>query len=348
MSPVPPFAGKTRAYLEFFAAVIYFLLARSTAHRAAMRVAADGWSPLAEQAILLILLLAIFFAFGRFFDRESRPIAEQGLPFRTGWPGEFAMGVAVGWGAAVFCVLALVAIGGIAIVLSTSREAWQALVGDVLFFVIAALVEEVAFRGYGFQRFLSVVGPVGATIGFAAFYAGLQALQPGSGRASIAVSIAFSLVLSVAFLRTRALWVSWGLNFAWKASRALIFGLAVSGVSSHSSVVEGDPMGPFWLTGGGFGLDGSWIAFLVLLATLPIVYRMTRDLDFKHNAPILVPGGVPVDLDGSVQRQHDAFMGSTQAAPSPAGSLVQILPVAVPPASNEVGSIASTEPDIPR
>ena len=347
MSPVPPFAGKTRAYLEFIAAIVYYLLARSTAHRAALRLANEDWSPLAEQAILLILLLAIFSAFGRFFDRESHPIAAQGLPFRRGWPGEVGMGLTVGWGAAVFCVLALALIGGIAIVLTTNRAAWIALLGDASFFAIAALVEEIAFRGYGFQRFLRVVGSVGATIGFAAFYAGLQALQPGSGKASIAISLVFSLVLSVAYLRTRALWVSWGLNVAWKASRAVLFGLAVSGVSSHSSIIEGDPMGPFWLTGGGFGLDGSWIAFFVLLATLPIVYRMTRDLDFQHNAPTIVPGGVPVELDGNVQRQHDAYMGSTQPASAPPASLVQILPAAAPAASNEVGSVANSEQDAP-
>ena len=130
----------------------------------------------------------------------------------------------------------------------------------------------------------------------------------------------FSLVLSMAYLRTRALWLSWGINFAWKASRALIFGLAVSGVSSHSSVVEGDPMGPFWLTGGGYGLDGSWVAFLVLLAAIPVVYRVTRDLDFRYNAPVIVPGGIPVDLDAAAQRQHEAAMGPCRTRRSAAGA----------------------------
>ena len=60
-------------------------------------------------------------------------------------------------------------------------------------------------------------------------------------------------------------------------------------------------MGPFWLTGGGFGLDGSWVAFFVLLAALPVVYRLTRDLDFRYNAPVIVPGGIPVDLDAAAK-----------------------------------------------
>ncbi len=83
-------------------------------------------------------------------------------------------------------------------------------------------------------------------------------------------------------------------------------------------------MGPFWLTGGGFGLDASWFACLVLLAAFPVVYRVTRDLNFRYNAPVVVPGGIPVDLDAAARQQHEAAMGP--AAEPPAPSLVQILP----------------------
>lgn len=87
-------------------------------------------------------------------------------------------------------------------------------------------------------------------------------------------------------------------------------------------------MGPLWLTGGGYGLDGSWTALLVLLLALVVVYRATRDLDFRYNAPVLVPGGIPVDLDAAARRQHEAAMGPETPAPP---SLVQIQPVAAAP-----------------
>jgi hypothetical protein len=238
------------------------------------------------------------------------------------------LGLAIGWSLAVVCVLPLTLAGGIAISLSTRPSAWGWLVADAAFFALAALAEEVAFRGYGFQRFAHAVGPVGAALGFAALYAIVQALLPGSNRASVCVSVALSLALSTAYLRTRALWLSWGLNFGWKASRALLFGVAVSGVNSHSPVVQGDPMGPLWLTGGGYGLDGSWVAFIVLLAAIPVVFRVTRDLDFRYNAPVIVPAGIPVDLDAAARRQHEAAMGPAEPA---APALVQIFPAATTP-----------------
>ena len=331
MSNPPLFRDRTRAYFEFIAAVAYFFLARGVARHAAAGLASDAFVPLATQAMFLFLLIVGFAAFGLVLDRQSNPISTQGLPFRRGWLHEAGLGVAVGWGAAVTCVLILALVGGIAIVLTTQLSALGWLVSDAAFFALAAMAEEVAFRGYGFQRFAAVVGPIGASLGYAAFYALVQAALPGSSRISVVVAVVFSLLLSTAYLRTRALWVSWGFNFAWKASRALIFGLAVSGVTSHSPVVEGDPMGPFWITGGGFGLEGSWTALLVLLAAMLVIYRVTRDLDFRYNAPVIVPGGIAVDLDAAARRQHEAAMGASESAPPP---LVQIIPVAVPPASN--------------
>jgi uncharacterized protein len=327
--------GRVRAYAQFVVAVAYFFLVRSLAHHSAEGLASDQWSPLVEQAMLVFLLLLGYTVLGFWLDRQVHPISAQGLALRQGWPGEAGLGLAVGWSAALVCVIPMVVVGGIAIVLSTQPSAWGWLVADTAFFALAALAEEIAFRGYGFQRFAHAVGPLGAALGFAAFYAVVQALLPGSNgsnKASVAVSVMLSLMLSTAYLRTKALWLSWGINFGWKASRALLFGLAVSGVNSHSSVVQGDPMGPFWLTGRGYGLDASWVAFFVLLAALPVVFRVTRDLDFRYNALVIVPAGIPVDLDAAARRQHEAAMGPAEPA-TPA--LVQIFPAATPPARHE-------------
>jgi membrane protease YdiL (CAAX protease family) len=328
MSTISPTAGRLRAYLRFIVAVLWFFLARGLAHHLALGKATEPFVPLVEQATLAFLLLLGYAAMGFWLDRETHPVSAQGLPWRAGWPAEAGLGLAVGWALVVACVLPMVVGGGIAIVLVLGPSAWGWLAADAAFFALAALAEEIAFRGYGFQRFERAVGPLGATLGFAAFYAIVQALLPGSNHTSIAVSVMLSLVLSTAYLRSRALWVSWGLNFGWKASRALLFGLAISGVSGHSPVVQGNPMGPFWLTGGGFGLDGSWVSFILLFIALPVVYRLTRELDYKYNAPVIVPGGIPVDMDAAGRRQHEAAMGPVAPA---APSLVQILPVATPP-----------------
>lgn len=339
----PPRVNKVRAYLEFIGALLYFFLARSFARHAALGIQSEAWTPLLEQFLLAVLLILGYAAFGSLFDRQPRSIAAQGLPLRPGWSREAALGIAIGWGAVVICALPMMLFGGIAVVLSIQGSSWGWLFADAAYFAFLALAEEVAYRGYGFQRFAAVVGSSGATFGFALFYAIMQALLPGATNASIAFSVVFSFLLTTAYLRTRALWVSWGLNFAWKASQALIFGLTVSGISSHSPIVEGNPMGPFWLTGGGFGLNASWIACLVLLAAFPVLYRTTRELDFRYNAPEFVPGGIPVDLESAARQQHESAMGTPAEPAQPA--LVQILPASTPPASSDPASDTSAGPE---
>jgi len=340
MSPSSATVGRLRAYLRFIVAVLWFFMARTLARHEALGVTNEQWRPLAEQSMLLFLLLMGYASMAFALDRQQHPLSAQGLPRRRGWLSEVGLGLAVGWGVAVVCILPMVLSGGIAIVLILNRSAGGWLLADAAFFAVAAMAEELTYRGYGFQRFEQSVGSLGATLGFAIFYAIMQALLPGSNRVSIAVSLALSFVLSMAYLRSRALWVSWGINFGWKASRALLFGLAIGGDSSHSPVVQGNPMGSFWLTGGGYGLDASWIAFVVLLLTLAVVYRVTRELDFKYNEPEIVAGGIPVDLEDAARRQHEAAMGSTEVAPPP---LVQILPTSSQP-ENPGPSSPSGEP----
>ncbi len=313
--------NRLRAYLQFVAAILYYFVARSVAAHAAQGLVAEAWQPLADKAMLVFLLLFGYAGMGIWLDRQFDPISAQGFPWRKGWLRETGMGLATGWAIALACVVPMMIVGGIEISFSTRGSDWGWLAIDGSFFALWALAEEIAFRGYPFQSFVRALGPAGATLGFAAIYAILQAITPGSNHASFGVALAFSLLLSTAYLRTGALWVSWGLNFGWKASRALVFGLAISGVASNSPVVQGNPMGPFWLTGGAYGLDGSWLACLVLLAALPVVFRITSDLNFRYNAPVIVPGGIPVDLDAAARAQHEAAMG--QAAPT-APALVQI------------------------
>ncbi|MGC9159503.1 MAG: CPBP family intramembrane glutamic endopeptidase [Terracidiphilus sp.] len=337
MNSSTPDGSRFHAFLQFLAAVVYFFLAWTLAHGWALAMARqqwvqEQWTPLITQTILVFFLLLGYAGMGLRFNRQTHPFSEQGFPLRPDWQREAGLGLATGWALVVVCVLPLTVIGGIAIVLVLDSSAWSWLVLDAVFFALATLAEEIAFRGYGFQRLVRAVGPLGATLGYAVFYAIVQSFLPGANDASFAVAIALGLLLATAYLRTRALWMSWGLNFGWKASRALVFGLAMSGISNRSPIVQGTPMGPFWLTGGGFGLDASWWALLALLAALPVVYRLTRELDYRYNTPEITPGGIAVDLEAARHRQETVPGQPAPAEPASAASgLIQIRLAAKPP-----------------
>jgi membrane protease YdiL (CAAX protease family) len=322
--PKPSAVGPLRSFGRFVLAALYFFLARTLARHGAHGLVSEDWSPLVEQAMFVFLLLFGYAGIGFSFDRQLNPIREQGLPLRAGWSGEAGMGVAFGWAIAVFCVLPMVVFGGIVVHLTTGLAAFGWLLADGAFFALATLAMQIAFRGYPFQSAIRSIGELPAALMMSVLYGILHAWLAGASRASMATNIALGLLLSMAYLRTRALWLPWGLQFGWVASRALLFGLPIHGISSHSPVVQGDPLSATWLTGGNYGLDGSWLAFAAMLLAMPFVYRATSDLSFQYNAPVLEPGGIPVDLDAAARQQHDA---ATRPEAPEVKPLVQILPV---------------------
>jgi uncharacterized protein len=320
-----PGLAPARSFGRFLLATLYFFLARIFAHHGAIGLVSADWAPLVEQAMLVFLLLLGYAGMGFALDRQLQPLSRQGLPLRPGWFSEAGLGVAFGWAIAVVCILPMVLFGGLALHVSFLAASFCRLAVDVAYFALATLAIQIAFRGYPFQRAIVAIGELPAALMLSVLYGIFRAWLPGASHASMAVSIALGLLLSMAYLRTRALWLPWGLHFGWVASRALLFGLPVNGVSSHSSVVQGDPMAALAFTGSYFGLDGTWLAFVVILLTMPFLYRATRDLSFHYNAPVLEPGGVPVDLDAAARRQHES---ATRPETPEVKPLVQILPAA--------------------
>lgn len=121
----PAGAGsRLRSYLLFVFAVFYYFVARSLAHHGAEGLAGILWSPLLEQAMQVFLLLFGYAAMGFWFQRQLHPISAQGLPRRPGFPAEFGLGLATGWGIALICVLPMAIAGGIAVVLTGRLSEW--------------------------------------------------------------------------------------------------------------------------------------------------------------------------------------------------------------------------------
>ena len=315
------FHGKIRAFGQVIIAAIYFYIAQSISVHAANGLSSGVWRPFFERGILLFLLLLGYAAMARLFNRQREPIRGMGLVFRSGWQREFGLGAALGWGMLLVSILPLVLSGGLIITFWAIPRQFAILLVDLLILAVASLAEEVAFRGYPFQRLIDAMGPTLATIVFSFVFATLHMFNPGANRASFLVTVLSSWLLSVAYLRTRALWVCWGWHFAWNASMCVLFGLPVSGITQFSPVIQSNTVGPVWMTGGDYGPEASTVTALVLLFGIFVVYRTTRGLAYIYTQPVIVPAGIPVDLDA---------MSSTLAphhpvTPAPAGTtLVQI------------------------
>ncbi len=119
---------------------------------------------------------------------------------------------------------------------------------NLLVLAAAAMAEEVAFRGYPFQRLIEAIGPTTATIVMATIFGLIHLRNPGATSASTLVTVLSGVLMATAYLQTSALWLPWGFHFGWNAAMAVLFGLPVSGLD-FSAVVSSNTVGPTWLTG---------------------------------------------------------------------------------------------------
>jgi hypothetical protein len=214
-------------------------------------------------------------------------------------------------------------------------SAWGGTLLSILTLAIAALAIEVAFRGFLFRRLIDAVGPTAATLLLSGIYALIGSMSPNATGLSFIIMIIAGVLFSIAYLRTHALWLGWGLHFAWAAAIAVIFGLPVAGVASYVSIVQTDTGGPLWLTGGIYGPDGALFTAILFLVVMIVVYRVTRTYAWNYTHPVLVPAGYPMDV--APPAAHTAM---EQAAPASAPALVQIAPA---PGSN--GSERPSSPE---
>ena len=316
----------------FITSAFWFLASDTVAGHASrgisQRLSLDASRPLLT-SIFLLFLLAVGFSILQGIARRSSSLREVlGLPKRPTARREWLLGAALGWGLVVLAVLPMALAGTLDIQFWTQSRAFGLLLLNLLTLAAAALVEEVAFRGYPFRRLIEAIGPVAATITMSLLFGLVHVLNPSSTWTSTVVTMLAGLLLSVAWLRTRGLWLGWGFHFAWNASMGILFGLPISGINDFSSIVETRTIGHFGLTGGNYGPEGAAFTAIVLLIGIAILLRITRDYAWHYTYDPIVPAGYP--MEAPPPAAHVAMEKQAQqaaaAAPVSQTSLVQILP----------------------
>lgn len=217
-------------------------------------------------------------------------VAVCGAQVRLGWAswgmigvprlGVGVRGLAVGTGiGAVMAVstLALAGLVGSASVSFTGEPLiafFKEAVRLGLLLLLAALSEELLFRGYPLARLSQAVGKVRGSMTLAVAFALAHLWNPDvSGMGLVNIGLA-SLVLSAAFFTPGGLAAAWGVHWGWNAGLALLADAPVSGIRFELPTLEFSPGGPPWLTGGGFGPEGGLAATLAMIPALAWLVRI--------------------------------------------------------------------------
>lgn len=237
-----------------------------------------GFNPLGRAlyaSVLLVLLLWGFASVLFWLDRVRSPLlAAAGLPFDREALRDSALGILIGMGA-VSVVVGIVEVGGRVRFAYTGFHPAALLLG-LWTLVAAAMVEEVTFRGYPLHRLMEAVGAPAAIVVTSCLF-GLAHLRNPHASVLGAVNTAeIGVLLALGYVRTRSLWVPWGIHFGWNLALGMGYGLVVSGYSDFSAAIVGSVQGPHWLTGGGYGIEASVTTSVVILAAIAVLLALVR------------------------------------------------------------------------
>lgn len=231
------------------------------------------------RVVACLLTGAGFCFFLRVLDYNRSPLAAAlGLPLDGTAGRKFGVGLALG-GVLISGDAAAIACFGslhLNLHLSQGMAVRAGAVGAVL--LVGALLEELSFRGYPFQKLTESCGPFWAVVVLSALFGAVHLGNPDAGgwlSWGFFNTLAVGVVFALARIRSGSLWLSFGLHFGWNLFEGAVFGLPVSGLNEFSTVVSGSARGAAWLTGGAYGPEASAVCSAVLVVAVPLVWAVT-------------------------------------------------------------------------
>lgn len=217
---------------------------------------------LALAAVLIAVYCAVVRAMERRKAGELIPGARQGL---TG----------VGLGAALFTIV-LVLLEAMGVVRWRGLAGHFGAVAVLAASIVAAVGEELAFRGGVFRILEESFGTSAALVLSSGLFGLAHALNPGATPVStLAIALDAGALLGAAYACSGNLWFPIGIHLGWNVAEGGVFGVSVSGVPAGKGLFGVTLAGPTLLTGGAFGPEASIVAVMVCLAAAVALIALT-------------------------------------------------------------------------
>jgi membrane protease YdiL (CAAX protease family) len=149
--------------------------------------------------------------------------------------------------------------------------------------LVAAITEELFFRGFIFQRLIQAFGEWPAQLIIAGLFLLTHINNPGmigivKLQASMNIFIA-SIMFGIAFIKTKSLAMPLGLHFMANYTQGTLLGFGVSGDKDPSLLKPIFDRTPIWLSGGDFGMEASILGLcFVIIVTIYLYFWNPKSL----------------------------------------------------------------------
>ncbi|MBI3568191.1 MAG: CPBP family intramembrane metalloprotease [Gemmatimonadetes bacterium] len=154
---------------------------------------------------------------------------------------------------------------------------WLGCAGTALLLLApAALVEELAMRGYLLAALRASYGATAAVAVTSLCFALLHLFNPNPTVLSTTTVAIAGVFLAAVRLATGSLVAAWMAHLAWNFAQAAILHAPVSGLPLGASDYRLLDLGPAWLTGGSWGPEGGVAAAVGMVVATLLVVRGSR------------------------------------------------------------------------
>lgn len=223
-----------------------------------------------QLAIISSVSLGIMLAVTRFFLRsvDRSMWRTLGFSFTRRWLTRASQGIAIGFAlqAAIALLLVITHAQHYDARSAWNIRVWITVLIDVWLFGAAAAAEELLFRGYALQRLIDAFGAPLAVVASSTLFGLAHIWNPGASLYSSVNTILAGILMSVAYLKTRTMWLQCGLHAAWNFFMGPMFCFPVSGIDFEPQLFATHLSGPVWWTGGSYGPEAGAVGTLVLAA----------------------------------------------------------------------------------
>ena len=283
--------GKLRSgwrFAIFVLAFLFFGLVFGTAAIAIMSASGsiqpnNGTVLVVNGIVSLAVALIVGWLCGKYL--EGLPFEAMGASFSKGWAFHLLAGLAGGTITFAFGAGIGALTGGLSFSANSAAAAGAIASTLLISFVIfgaAAAFEEALFRGYILQTFIRSDLTLFGLVLTSTLFASVHNANPSASALSWINTFIAGVWFSVAYLKTRDLWLSTGLHLAWNWTQGSIFGVEVSGLTEivKAPVMRESDAGPVWLTGGDYGIEGGIVTTIALiLSTIAIYFLPIKGAD---------------------------------------------------------------------
>jgi uncharacterized protein len=193
---------------------------------------------------------------------ENKPLAVFGVTLHERWRNDLLLGLEIAVGMLAVMLAGSALFSQLEVKWTAAQTSPGSMVFTLFLLIVAAANEELVFRGYPMQILMRGIGIWPAILLMSVIFGVLHAENPNATALGTLNTMVAGVMLSVAYLRTRSLWLPFGIHVGWNVGLGMILGFPLSGLDI-GSLWTSQTTGSEFVVGGSYGPEAGLLATII-------------------------------------------------------------------------------------